>query len=173
MGNRIDQQLPWDISIKATYFDQRINNRIAFDPVTFIPFNTGHTTAQGVELEADWDPFPQLGIRAVYTYDYTKDLATGASALRRARHSGSLLVSYDLTDALGLTLKLRLVGPRVDYGGVRLSGYATADVGARYAVTENVMAEFRIQNVTDTGYEEVYGYGTGGRAVYGGVSLKY
>ena len=169
----VDQEIGKIATLKATYFDQSISDRIDFNPVTFVSFNSGHTSAQGLEFEADLNPTSSIQIRAIYTYDFTKNLATGAQALRRPRHSGSLIAAWQATDALDLTLKLRIVGPRIDYGGVPLASYATADLGAQYELSPNLTLETRIQNISDTRYEEVYGYGTAGRSVYGGVSLKY
>jgi vitamin B12 transporter len=169
----IDQEIEKIAVLKLTYFDQSINDRIDFNPVTFVSFNSGHTTAKGVELEADINPWPTVEVRGVYTYDLTEDLATGAQALRRPRHSGSLIAAWQATDALDLTLKLHIVGPRIDYGGVNLPGYATADLGAEYKITPHITVEGRIQNISDARYEEIYGYGTAGRSVYGGFAVKY
>jgi vitamin B12 transporter len=169
----IDQKIGSTLTVKATYFDQKINNRIDFNPVTFVSFNNGHTTAQGVELEADFSPISSVNIRAVYTYDRTKDLATGQELLRRPQNAGSLMAAWQATDALSLTAKLRGVGDRLDSGGHVLAAYATADLGAQYAVTPQLTIEARIINISDTRYEEVYGYGTPRRSAYGGVAFKY
>jgi vitamin B12 transporter len=159
--------------LKATYFDQQINNRIAYSSATFRYFNSGHTMAQGVELEADITPVKSVELRAVYTYDRTKDLSTGLEALRRPLDSGALIAAWQATEALDLTLKLNAVGQRLDSGGHNLSGYAKADIGAQYTPMPHVTLEARIENIADTHYEEIYGYGTPGRSVYGGVALKY
>jgi vitamin B12 transporter len=67
---------------------------------------------------------------------------------------------------------LHAVGNRLD-GGHILSGYMTGDIGAEYAVTSYLTLQARIENISDTHYEEVFGYGTAGRAAYGGVSVHY
>jgi vitamin B12 transporter len=36
-----------------------------------------------------------------------------------------------------------------------------------------VTVQGRIENITDAKYEEVYGYGTAGRSVYGGLSVSF
>jgi len=168
----VDQDVA-GVTLKATFFNQRTDNRIDFDFTTFRYFNVGHARSRGVEFEADAQPLPELTIRGVYTYDLAQNLDTGSRLLRRPMHSVSLMAAWQATDALDLTLKLRGVGSRIDTGGHVLTGYATADIGAQYAVTQNLTVEARIENISDTRYEEVYGYGVAGRAVYGGLSVRY
>ncbi len=168
-----DQKIGKIATFKATYFDQKIDNRIDFSYATYSYFNSGHTKANGVELEFDVDPISTVEIRATYTYDHTEDLATGLELLRRPLHSGSLIAAWQATDALDVTAKLRIVGPRLDSGNHELSGYATADLGAQYKVNSYATLEARIENISDAHYEEIYGYGTPGRSVYGGIAVKY
>ncbi len=123
-------------------------------------------------MEADLQPLQSVTVRAVYTYDLNSSLDSGVLIVRRPRHSASLIAAWQATDELSLTAKLHAVGNRRD-GGHILAGYVTADIGAEYAVTSYLTLQARIENISDTHYEEVFGYGTAGRAAYGGFSVQY
>jgi vitamin B12 transporter len=168
-----DQAIVAGLDVKATYFDQHVDNRIDFNFTTNRYFNVGHARSRGVELEADADLTHALTVRAVYTYDQAQNLDTGTPLLRRPRHSASLIAAWQATDALDLTARLHAVSRRFDTGGHALSGYGLADLGLSYAVLPELTLEGRIENITDARYEEVYGYGTAGRSVHGGVSVAF
>ncbi|HLG86096.1 MAG TPA: TonB-dependent receptor [Alphaproteobacteria bacterium] len=168
----VDQTIFDGVTLKATYFNQRIENRIDFDEATFVYFNEGHTKAQGVEMEVDVQPLQSLTLRAVYTYDLENALDSGVQIVRRPRNSASLIAAWQATDPLLLTLKVHAVGSRRDADHA-LAGYVTADIGAEYQLLPYLTLQGRIENISDTHYEEVFGYGTEGRAVFGGVTMKY
>jgi len=50
--------------------------------------------------------------------------------------------------------------------------YSTIRVASSYNLTENVKLKLRIENLWDEIYEEVAGFPSPGRAVYGGITLK-
>ena len=54
-----------------------------------------------------------------------------------------------------------------------LASYAKLDVLANYKVNDNLSMFGRIENLTDTRYEEVYNYGTAGRSYYAGISYSW
>ena len=168
----IDQNIGADAKLTLTWFNQRVDNRIDYAyPAGY--FNAGHTRSRGLEIGGDYRPFEALSLRAAYTYDQAETLDTGAPALRRPRHSASLMGDWTVTDALDVTVKLRAVSKRFDVGNAVMSGYGLADIGARYKLPAGFTIEGRIENLTDARYEEVYGYGEAGRAVYGGVTYSY
>jgi vitamin B12 transporter len=98
------------------------------------------------------------------------------------RNSGSLSLIYDGVANLEIEPRLSLVGQRLDVytnpetfasQNVTLAPYAKLDVLANYKVNDNFSMFGRIENLTDTRYEEVYNYGTAGRSYYAGISYSW
>jgi vitamin B12 transporter len=50
--------------------------------------------------------------------------------------------------------------------------YFLINLAAHYDLFPFLRLQGRIENLLDKQYEEVYGYGTAGFSVYGGISLK-
>jgi vitamin B12 transporter len=55
----------------------------------------------------------------------------------------------------------------------RLDGYALAGVRASFPVGDHLEVYGRVDNLTDENYQTAYGYGTYGRAAYGGVRVRF
>jgi vitamin B12 transporter len=171
-------------TMSATVFGNRFQNLINFDSTLLRPgqilaggyVNTARAATSGVELEAgavlvpDW-----VKLTGVYTYLNAKDLATHLTLQRRPAHSGR--VGLAITPYEGF-----LIEPRVTFVGKRYSGnnetqplprYARLDVYAEYRIDKTWRVFGRVENVTDTKYQEVLNYGTTGRAGYAGLSATW
>ena len=55
---------------------------------------------------------------------------------------------------------------------MRLGGYELLDVRASFGLGDNLELFGRVENVFDTDYQTVAGYGTAGRSVFGGIRAK-
>jgi vitamin B12 transporter len=153
-------------ALSATLFHNRFQNLIAWDFSTFAFANIGRATTRGVELAAAAGLGPLTG-RAGYTWLDTKDEQTGETLLRRPRHAGSLLLTWS-HERLSTTAAIIHTGSRPDvlpfapFGRVTSSSYTTADLSIQYRLARFV-PYLKIENLTDTGYEAIYGYGSPGR----------
>jgi len=56
---------------------------------------------------------------------------------------------------------------------VTLDSYWLLDLTAQYQATDAIKLFVRASNLLDTDYEQVYGYNTPGRAIYGGVEVGF
>jgi vitamin B12 transporter len=183
----IDQQLFDAASFQIALFEQDIEDEIdgfVFDPDTFLFTAENLDTKskrRGVELSARWTVSDRLGLN--FNYTYTDASENGAKELRRPRHAGSFHADYSFLESRGrLTLA-------ADYGGTRhdiyfppwpnpseivtLENYWLVDLAAQYKVSGSVNLFARGSNLLDTKYEQVYGYRTSGRAVYGGIQVRF
>lgn len=140
------------------------------------------SSRRGLELAAQWSASDRLSFGATYTYTHSED-ADSANELRRPRHAGNLHVGYGFADGRGR------VALAADYGGTRrdvffppwpdpseivtLGNYWLVDLTAQYGISDTLRLFARASNLLDTGYEQVYGYRTPGRAVYGGVQVAF
>jgi vitamin B12 transporter len=60
-----------------------------------------------------------------------------------------------------------------DIGGVALPDYEVLDLSVSYDASDTLEFYGRVQNATDELYQEVIGYNTAERSIYGGVRLRF
>jgi vitamin B12 transporter len=78
------------------------------------------------------------------------------------------------TEALGLWGEVRIKGGSFDSGPrgrEPLDGFAIVNLSADYRLLEELMLRARIENLFDTEYEEVLGFGTAGLSAYFGAAV--
>jgi vitamin B12 transporter len=182
------------LSLGLTYFDEDLTNEIngfVFDPGTgaFTAENTpGKSKRRGVELVATARPLDNFSLSASYTYlDATQPdpFAGGETTeIRRPENSASLNANLLLlSQRLNLNLNLAYVGSRDDlyfevlppFGTqvVNLESYTLGRLAASYQLTSELQVYGRVENLFDENYEDVYGYATPGRGVYGGLRVSF
>lgn len=159
----------------AIWFDRRSTDLIVYSFTTFQSENIGKANANGVELGFTADPVPQLHLAASYTLTNTRNEETGKRLQLRPQHSGS--VTIDWTSPIGLKLgaSALLVGDSFDdaANAVRLDGHALFGLRAALPLSAGVELYGRVDNLFDTGYTVVRGYGTMGRAGTVGVRARF
>jgi|GEM_PF-587205 len=168
--------------LEATYFHTTTQDRIIYDPATFLPLNsTREDTVSGLELSSRirvGDTGLTLGANA--THLFSLEDADGNPLTRRAKNSANLFADYQINPIFRIGANLHYVGSRYDtvfdpttFATTRviLPAYTTLDLnfGARF---ENGLdLSLHIQNLLDKEYETVKGYNTGGRRVT--AKLRY
>ncbi|MDE2597125.1 MAG: TonB-dependent receptor [Sphingomonadales bacterium] len=135
--------------------------------------NVGKARAEGVEVEADAKPSERFAVHAAYSFTKAVNRLTGKDLARRPRHALTLAADWrsplhDLT----LGADLLLVGDSFD-STKRIDGHALVTLRASLPVTEQFDLFGRIENVANSRYESVAGYGTEGRAGYVGVRARF
>ena len=132
-------------------------------------YNIDDAVIQGVELTATWYATPELTLRGNYTYTHSEQKTgdyEGFPLARTPEHMANLRGDW-VTPIDGLEAWASLnyhgseinAGPRIGTNGtpVTINGkagrkydaYATLDIGAKYAVAENVDLNAAIYNVFD------------------------
>ena len=133
------------------------------------------STRQGVELAAQWsnDNF-QLSASTSFLDSEQDDI----EEIRRPDFLASATGTWTATDSLALTLSVDHNGEQLDtdfatFQDVELDSFTLVGANARYKLTENVALTLRGSNLLDEDYEEVVGFASGGRAVFGGLELNF
>ena len=179
----------------VTYFRRRTRNQIDFiycDPADVgnagsicfeRPYGTydniDRTRAQGVEVALALRPIDALTVSASYTYVDAENRSAGPNfgndLARRPRNSVSVSADYRLPFGLSVGGTILAVDDSFDDAGnaTRLDGYALASIRAEMPVTRNVSLYGRVENLFDEKYQTAAGYGTYGRAAYGGIRLRF
>ena len=167
------------LTLSVTGFHTRLSNLIDFGNFNCAATqiwgcygNVGRATMSGAELSADAVLVEgKLTGRASYTHLSAVDATTNLRLARRPEHSGRLSFRYTPNESISIEPSAMLVGERFSMTGEkeRLAPYARFDVLADYKLTKAASVFLRGENLTNAKYQEVYNYGTTGRAVYLGL----
>lgn len=155
----------------VTAFRTRVKDQIDYDFAGAGYYNIVETRARGVEVEGEIDLTPRLSATAAYTFTDAVNMATDAQLLRQPKHKGTAIISYAPTDSLSLAATLTVNGRENDTPAPN-DGFVRLDLRAAYALTEKLELYGRMENATDTDYQDVSGYGESGLAAYGGVRVR-
>ena len=176
----VEQRLIGDrLVASATWFHRDTHNQIDGDPLSFVYFNYDRTRAKGVELALTMRPTEGFTIQGSYSFIDTENLTPGADfgndLARRPRQSASVSADYRFGFGLSIGGTVNIVGDSFDNAAnaTRLDGYALAGIRAEMPVTRSISVYGRVDNLFDEKYETVAGYGTYGRAAYGGIRLRF
>ena len=172
--------------VGATYFRRDTSDQIDF--VSCFRITTGicagrpigtyenvrSTRAEGAEAVLTLRPTDAFTVSANYTYLNARNRLTGRELARRPRETASLVADYRWGFGLSAGATISHVGDSFDDAGNtrRLDGYVLADLRASLPITEQMEVYGRVENLFDERYQTVFGYGTAGRAAYGGFRLK-
>jgi vitamin B12 transporter len=181
------------VRVDVTWFNNRYKDIISLqtlDPVAFTSqyFNIGLTRARGAEVSGDVAIVRGFHAKGGYTFDDSKILESTSSspvfqpgnwAFRRPRHSGFVDVAW--SGARGsIDLSGSIVGRRVDSDFSSLvpaitsnDGYAVWDLRASARLTRRLSITGAVDNLTDRQYMEPLGYPALGRALRGGVRVRF
>ena len=161
----------------ATYFHRDTKNQIDFDLGTFTYANIARTRAEGVELTLALKPVDALTFSANYSYIDSQNRVVGANfgkdLARRPHQTISANVDYRFPFGLSLGSTVTHVGDSFDDAAntARLDGYVLASVRAAMPIGKRLSVYGRIDNLFDERYQVVRGYGTYGRAAFGGIRV--
>lgn len=160
---------------RATFYRLDVKDQITFffDPLTFDSFyvNVARTRTDGVELEGRALLGRGFDLSLAYAWTDARDQTTDARLLRVPENSGSATLGWT-GDRLSGALTVRAESDQDDSGGVR-DGFVTANLNGSYALTDAVTLTARVENLGDTHYQQVLGYGEPGRSGYVGIRLRY
>ena len=169
---------PNGLHLELTYFDQEIEDAIEFDLAFFSGYvqSTGVSTSKGVELGANVPFGDRWELLANWTSNDADD-AAGQQRLRRPKNLGNFGVQYRAaSERLALLANYRLTRDTIDMtflGTAPLPDYEVLDLSVTFDASELLQIFGRVQNATDESYQEVVGYNTAGRSIYGGVRLRF
>jgi vitamin B12 transporter len=164
------------LHVELTYFDQDIRNEIYFDAVGFSGYlqeTGGESASTGFEVVAEVPLGHGLRLLANWTDNDATDL-TGEPRLRRPKNLANVGLMYQArSQKVQVVANYRLARDAVDVGGAPLEDYGVVDLSASYAVNDRFEIYGRVENATNQDYQEVVGYSTAGRSVYGGVRMRF
>ncbi|MDR3667500.1 MAG: TonB-dependent receptor [Ignavibacteriaceae bacterium] len=169
-------------SFGMTYFNNQFKDLFGYDR-NFKTINIDRSEAYGLELYTIANFISRLKVKFNYTYTYAIELEGPEKnwpLLRRPENKVDLIIYYALSDRINTTAEIINVGQRDDDNfstlttvRVTLPSYAIVNLSATYALFSDIDLYARVDNLFDTYYEEIYGYGTAGLSGYLGFKLNF
>lgn len=190
----VDQDiLEKNLTASVTWFHNDYTNLIVLN--TGVNQNIQGAETEGLESQLRWRATPALSFVLTHTYLKTEvtDIGPGQNfgglfvaggrLLRRPEHSGNVQVDYR-AKTWGVNLMVLGTGDRVDrdfsVGGsprIKNAAYWRADVSGWYALGRfegaDWKAKLRIENLTDTHYQEAYGFQNPGIFAMAGLEAAF
>lgn len=158
-----------------TLFRSRYRNLIVFDNATFAFANAGRARTAGMELSFERELSQSAYLSASYTLLEAEAEENDEPLIRRPRHSGSVQWGYrrgntDTNIALLHTGRRDDIMAVTPFDRVSSRAYTTVDVTTQLR-SGRFTPYIKVENVTDTEYEEVFGYPSPGRRTIFGVRV--
>lgn len=164
------------LQISTTAFHNEYENLIEFDFVTSGYLNVSEATTKGIENSITFQATPELSFYTNYTYLLAEDGSSTRDLRRRPKHSFTSGANYRVEDKWGVGVDVNVVSKRPESTtGARtyVSGYSTVDLHGDVALSEQITAYARLENLFDHNYQEANRYQAAGRSVYMGLKATY
>ncbi|SIT03828.1 vitamin B12 transporter [Roseivivax lentus] len=169
-------------SVSATLFKTEIDDLIVFDG-TVAPFgayaqSNGTATTEGLEIAAFLPLGARIGLSGAFTYTDARD-ASDDPELNVPRYDLALGLDAEITDRVSGGVTLRHVADfpdtfNADFSSVEsVDDYTVVNARVAYAVTEDIEAYLRVENLFDSDYEIIPDYDAPGRSAYFGVRASF
>lgn len=168
----------WDVGLERvfaenrfrlglTYFDQHVDDLIAFDLAEFTFLNIQNFETRGLELSAGMQVHPSLWLDFGYTYLDAFNVSTTTAAGNQPDNRLTIELAWRPTHRIALSLGTLFNGEELD-GSTVLSGYTLVNLRSSYTLAEGLDFIIRIENVTDANYQDNLGFGTAPFSVFAG-----
>jgi len=158
--------------LQATYFDQKIDDLIAFDLAAFTFVNVQEFSSRGVEVSANAQIADWLSVFAAYTYVDAVNLSTTLAAGNQPKHRFNIELDLRPTPKLSLSAGINVNGSEID-GAKTLDSFTVVTLRAAYEINDHFEVFTRIGNVLDADYQDNFGYGTAPISAFGGVRAHF
>lgn len=176
------------LDARLVYFRRTIDNVMIYGP-SFQLINLNKQKDHGFELEPTIYIGKQLKLKLYYAFvdgevtteQNGKD-STYSNLIRRPKHSLGLNAGWEVTPRFFLSTQINYNGRRSDLyydpityssQSAQLGAYTLWNAYASYQFVQNRIKLFiDLKNITNAKYNEVYGYGTQGFNLMGGLVIK-
>lgn len=177
-----EELLEGKATIGATYFHNRFSN--LFEWAYLDPKNPetqnykGHiinlsrAVTSGLEFSATGHLNSWVQARLSYTYLEAKDASSGQRLIRHPRHVLDSELRFQPTKPWTVGAGLHLVADRTDWPG-QIEDYTTVRLFTSYAVNAHLVLKARVENALNESYEDVYGYASLPRGIFGSVEWHF
>ncbi len=136
-------------------------------------YNGERRDAKGLEMAFAIKPDENLEFKVALTYTHARDFPHKTKSPLIPSFKGAGEVYWQALSDLSFFMQVYGITKRKDsVTKKRLNPYGTIHVGGSYDINKHAGLFWRIENITNRHYEEIFGYGNRGRAIFIGLEAK-
>ncbi|MEM8800149.1 MAG: TonB-dependent receptor [Pseudomonadota bacterium] len=160
------------VTASITYFDQEVDDLIAFDLALFTFANVQEFDTSGIELAIGAQILPTLRLDIAYTHLDAFNVSTTLAGTNQPDDRFNAEISWQPIEKLNLSAGVLFNGPEPD-AGIFLDAFTLLSLRAEYALTDRIDLTLRINNATDADFIDNAGFGTPPISAFGGIRARF
>lgn len=158
-------------NFSITYFDQDINDQINFSFGVGGYENIDKVNSEGFEIALDYQISKLMSLYLNYSYIDSVD-GNGSSLFYVAKDSGEAGLIYEPNNSFSGSIIARYNGSESSSYG-KIDSWIRFDINGSYRLSSTNELYFRIENLLDEEYQQIFGYGTPERSGFIGLRVKF
>ena len=158
-------------NFSITYFNQDINDQINFSFGVGGYENIDKVNSEGFEIALDYQISKLMSLYLNYSYIDSVD-GNGSSLFYLAKDSGEAGLIYEPNNSFSGSIIARYNGSESSIYG-KIDSWIRFDVNGSYKLSGTNELYFRIENLLDEEYQQIFGYGTPERSGFIGLRSKF
>ena len=160
------------VRLAVTYFDQQVDDLIAFDLAEFTFVNIQEFETSGVEISAYLQPHETLAVDLNYTYLDAFNVSTTITVGNQPNHRFNAEIAWRPMNRLTLSTSVLFNGQELDRA-VTLDSFTLLTLRAEYALTDQLDFTVRVENLTNVNYQDNAGFGTAPLSAFAGLRMRF
>ena len=166
-----DFSLKDKFSFSLVYFKKDINDQINFSFGLGGYENIDFVESDGFEISVNSQISEEINLYLNYSYIDSID-GRGQRLINIPKDSGELALTYNSSFNLSGSLTIKYNGSEISTYG-NLDSWSRADINLFYKLNNFSEVYFRVENLLDKNYQQVFGYGTPDRSGLVGVKVNF
>jgi len=166
-----DYTLEDKFSFNLIYFKQDVNNQINFSFSLGGYENIDFVESDGFEISTSSKISETVNLFINYSYIDSID-GSGLRLINIPKDSGELGLTYVSPSKLSGSMTIKYNGSEISTYG-NLNSWLRVDINLFYKLNNFSEVYFRIENLFDEDYQQVYGYGTPNRSGLFGIKVNF
>lgn len=166
-----DFSLKDKFSFSLIYFKQDVNNQINFSFSLGGYENIDFVESDGFEISSNSKVSETVNLFINYSYIDSID-GNGLRLINIPKDSGELVLTYVPSSKLSGSMALKYNGSEISTYG-NLNSWSRVDINLFYKLNNFSEIYFRVENLFDENYQQVFGYGTPDRSGLVGIKVTF
>ena len=167
----LDLSLKDKFSFSLVYFKKDINDQINFSFGLGGYENIDFVESDGFEISVNSQISEEINLYLNYSYIDSID-GRGQRLINIPKDSGELALTYNSPFNLSGSLTIKYNGSEISTYG-NLDSWSRADINLFYKLNNFSEVYFRVENLFNKNYQQVFGYGTPDRSGLVGVKVNF
>ena len=166
-----DFSLKDKFSFSLIYFKQDVNNQINFSFSLGGYENIDFVESDGFEISSNSKVSETVNLFINYSYIDSID-GNGLRLINIPKDSGELVLTYAPSSKLSGSMAIKYNGSEISTYG-NLNSWSRVDINLFYKLNNFSEVYFRVENLFDEDYQQVFGYGTPDRSGLVGIKVTF